>query len=66
MPGEPVPVAVGGETWLMVLVYRAREHRTDLVILDGSDLATVAEVELPHTLPPGFHGSWVGCTEPGH
>lgn len=59
LPGEPVPVEAGGATWLLVLVYRAGVRRTDLLILDGEDLATVAEIELPHGLPPGFHGSWV-------
>ena len=59
LPGEPVPVEADGETWLMVLVYRARDHRTDLVILRADDLSTAADIELPHSLPPGFHGSWV-------
>lgn len=64
LPGEPIPVEADGETWLLVLIYRAREHRTDLVILRGDDLSTSAEIELPHSLPPGFHGSWVDGTQP--
>lgn len=62
LPGEPVPVEADGETWLMVLVYRAREHRTDLLILRADDLSTTASIELPHSLPPGFHGSWIYAT----
>jgi all-trans-8'-apo-beta-carotenal 15,15'-oxygenase len=59
LPGEPIPVEADGKTWLLVMVYRAEENRTDLVILQASDLETVAEVALPHSLPPGFHGSWI-------
>lgn len=59
LPGEPIPVDVDGEVLLLSLVYRAQAHRTDLVILHADDLSTLAEVELPHSLPPGFHGSWV-------
>jgi all-trans-8'-apo-beta-carotenal 15,15'-oxygenase len=59
LPGEPVPIDVDGETLLMSLVYRAREHRSELLILHADDLSTLAEIALPHSLPPGFHGSWV-------
>lgn len=65
LPGEPVPVEVDGETWLLVLVYRAREHRTELLVLRAGDLSTAARITLPHTLPPGFHGSWVAADRGG-
>ena len=59
LPGEPVPVEADGARWLLVQVYRAAAHRTDLLVLDADDLATVATLRLPHSLPPGFHGTWV-------
>ena len=61
LPGEPIPVDVDGETLLLTLVYRAEAHRTELLVLRTGDLSTLAEVELPHSLPPGFHGSWVAA-----
>ncbi|MEM1415076.1 MAG: carotenoid oxygenase family protein [Myxococcota bacterium] len=65
LPGEPLfvprdPAAREGEGWLLSVMYRAREHRSDLVILDATSLATVARLALPHHVPPGFHGIWVG------
>jgi carotenoid cleavage dioxygenase-like enzyme len=53
---------------VLSIVYRAREHRSDLVVLDAWDLATVAVVRLPHHVPPGFHGTFVpgpGAARPG-
>jgi len=63
-PGEPLfvpsPDARGteGDGWVLSLVYRAREHRSDLYVLRPDDLATVCRLELPHHVPPGFHGTW--------
>ena len=62
-PGEPLFVpasdaAAEGEGWLLTLVYRALSHRTDLYVLRADDLRTVARLELPQHLPPGFHGTW--------
>lgn len=62
-PGEPVFVpaskdASEGEGWVLSLVYRAAEHRTDLYVLRAGDLGTVCRVELPHHVPSGFHGTW--------
>ena len=64
LPGEPLFVPAGddapeGEGWVLALVYRVHEHRTDLYVLRPSDLRTVCRVELPHHLPAGFHGTWV-------
>lgn len=64
LPGEPVPVVVEGETLVLSLIYRAEARRTVLAVLHGEDLSTVAEAELPHSLPPGFHGSWVDARVP--
>ena len=56
LPGEPVFALPG---YVLSLVYRAAEHRSDLYILDPERLATVARIPLPHHVPPGFHGQWV-------
>jgi all-trans-8'-apo-beta-carotenal 15,15'-oxygenase len=56
IPGEPLFVP---PRHVLTLVYRAREHRSDLYVLDAGDLSTVARLELPHHVPPGFHGTWV-------
>jgi len=64
--GEPVFVprsadAPEGEGWLIVLLFRAAENRSDLVILNAQDIggAPEAVLELPCRIPVGFHGSWV-------
>jgi all-trans-8'-apo-beta-carotenal 15,15'-oxygenase len=64
LPGEPifVPFPEGGQEddgWLLTLVYQAREHRSELVVLDARDLRRVCAARLPHHVPPGFHGIWV-------
>ena len=63
--GEPVFVpksedAAEGEGYLLSVVYRARENRSDLVFLDAGDVAggPIACAELPHRVPHGFHGNW--------
>lgn len=64
--GEPVFVSRSGATveddgWILTVVFDAAENRSDLVILDASDLAgpEVARVQLPARVPAGFHGNWV-------
>jgi all-trans-8'-apo-beta-carotenal 15,15'-oxygenase len=64
LPGEPVfvprsPAAPEGEGWLLCLVYLADRHRTELQVLDASDLSTLARLPLPHHQLPGFHGCFV-------
>ncbi len=63
LPGEPVfvpdPDGEEGTGYALVLVYRAREHRSDLFVLRAEDLRTVCRLELPHPVPLGFHGTWV-------
>ncbi|MEY2609999.1 MAG: hypothetical protein RLZZ128_648, partial [Actinomycetota bacterium] len=65
-PGEFVFVqdsesAGEDEGWAMGFVHDESTNRTDLVILDASDLSkpAVARVHLPQRVPYGFHGSWV-------
>jgi carotenoid cleavage dioxygenase len=65
--GEPVFVPAEGadpdsdEGWLMSYVHDERSEKTQLVVLDASDLSKppVAEVALPQRVPYGFHGSWM-------
>ncbi|MFO1329566.1 MAG: carotenoid oxygenase family protein [Rubrivivax sp.] len=63
--GEPIFVersagAVEGDGWLLSLVYRGREDRSDLAVFDACDVAAgpVALVQLSHRVPAGLHGNW--------
>jgi carotenoid cleavage dioxygenase len=62
---EPVfvprgPGSAEGDGFLLFTVYRAAEQRSDLVILDATDVAAapLAVAKLPHRVPFGFHGNW--------
>jgi carotenoid cleavage dioxygenase len=64
--GEPVFVprssaAEEGDGFVLVLVHRADENRSDLLVLDARrvEAEPLATVELPHRVPHGFHGIWV-------
>ena len=64
LPGEPLFVPRPGGTreddgWILVMTYVPGAHRSDLWVLDASDLGTVCRLELPHHVPPGFHGTFV-------
>jgi carotenoid cleavage dioxygenase len=63
--GEPIfvprrPDAAEGDGFLLVVVYRGAERRSDLVVLDAQnvDRAPLATVKLSHRVPFGFHGNW--------
>ena len=63
---EPVFVARGprateGDGWLLSVVWRARENRSDLAVFNATDVEAgpVALVQLGHRVPDGFHGNWV-------
>jgi len=65
--GEPVFVprnatAPEGDGWILAVVHRAGEGRSDLLILNAQDIGGEPEavLELPCRVPAGFHGSWVG------
>jgi carotenoid cleavage dioxygenase len=63
------PEAGEDEGWLMGFVIDASARTTDLVILDAQRFgnAPVASIRLPHIVPPGFHGNWIGSpTEVSH
>lgn len=62
---EPVFVARSadapeGDGYLLSVVFRAEENRSDLIVLDAQNLsdAPIATVKLPHRVPMGFHGNW--------
>ena len=64
---EPVFVERGadaaeGDGWLLAVVWRARENRSDLAVFNAQDVGSgpVALVKLGHRVPDGFHGNWVG------
>ena len=65
---EPVFVARGedaveGDGWLLAVVWRARENRSDLAVFNATDVdaGPVALVRLGHRVPDGFHGNWVNA-----
>ncbi|MGY8668693.1 carotenoid oxygenase family protein [Bradyrhizobium sp. UFLA05-109] len=65
---EPVFVerakdAAEGDGWLLAVIWRARENRSDLAVFNATDVEAgpVALVQLGHRVPDGFHGNWVGA-----
>ena len=67
LPGEAVFVpstgpADEGNGYYLTYVYDSARDGSDLVILDASDFAAdpVATIKLPHRVPFGFHGNWIG------
>jgi carotenoid cleavage dioxygenase-like enzyme len=65
---EPVFVerskdAAEGDGWLLAVVWRARENRSDLAVFNATDVEAgpVALLQLGHRVPDGFHGNWVGA-----
>lgn len=65
-PGEFVfvpssPVAAEDDGVAMGFVYDRATDRSELVLLDGQTLETVATVHLPARVPHGFHGNWVAA-----
>ena len=69
-PGEAVfvPSTTGpadeGNGWYLGYVYDPARDGSDLVIIDASDFAgsPVARIKLPHRVPYGFHGNWIGAS----
>ncbi len=63
---EPVfvarrPDAAEADGWLLSVVWRAGENRSDLAVFNATDVEAgpVALVHLGHRVPDGFHGNWV-------
>jgi carotenoid cleavage dioxygenase len=64
-PGEPIFVprsadAPEGDGWLVAVVYRGAEDRSDFVVYDAQDVAAgpIATAKVPRRVPFGFHGNW--------
>ena len=66
---EPVFVARGpdaaeGDGWLLAVVWRASENRSDLAVFNATDVGAgpTALVQLGTRVPDGFHGNWVAAS----
>lgn len=57
-PADKTP---GGPGYLMSFVYDAATDRSDLTVLDATNLtaAPLATIHLPRRVPHGFHGNWM-------
>ena len=65
LTGEPIFVprsadAPEGDGWVIAVVYRGAEDRSDFVVFDAQDIAAgpIATAKLPRRVPFGFHGNW--------
>ncbi len=63
--GEPVFVprndnAAEGDGWLLSVLYRGEEKRSDLCVFEALDIARgpIATAHLTSKVPAGFHGNW--------
>ncbi len=64
MPGEPVFVPRSpqeGWGYILTVVYRTEEDRSDVVVLDAQqiDAEPLAIIKIPHRIPFGFHGNFI-------
>jgi len=67
-PGEPVFIprtqdAAEGDGWLIALIYRAAEDRSELAVFDAQNIAAgpIGAAKAPRRVPFGFHGNWRGA-----
>ncbi|MFJ4651200.1 carotenoid oxygenase family protein [Nocardia sp. NPDC088792] len=44
---------------LMGFIYDVPTGRSELAIVDAGTLEPVADIQLPHRIPTGFHGNWI-------
>ena len=69
VPTEPVFVprsSEEGDGYILTVVYRTQEDRSDIVILDAQqiDAEPLALIKIPHRIPFGFHGNFIAdCKE---
>jgi carotenoid cleavage dioxygenase len=64
VPSEPVFVprsSQEGDGYLLTVVYREAEDRSDVVILDALHINSdpIAIIKIPHRIPFGFHGNFI-------
>lgn len=64
-PGEPIFIprsasAEEGDGWVIAVVYRGEEDRSDFVVFDAQDISAgpIATAKMPRRVPFGFHGNW--------
>jgi carotenoid cleavage dioxygenase len=62
---EPVFVprqagAAEGDGWVVALIYRGLEDRSDFAVFEALDMAAgpIALAHIPRRVPHGFHGNW--------
>ncbi|MFT3802611.1 MAG: carotenoid oxygenase family protein [Burkholderiaceae bacterium] len=67
--GEPVFVerhaqADEGDGWLLSVIWRGAENRSDLAVFDATHVSDgpIAQAHLSHRVPAGFHGNWRTAT----
>jgi carotenoid cleavage dioxygenase-like enzyme len=63
--GEPVFAprsadAPEGDGWVVAVVYRGAEDRSDFVVFDAAAIQAgpIGVAKLPRPVPFGFHGNW--------
>jgi carotenoid cleavage dioxygenase len=63
--GEPVfvprsPDAAEGDGWIIAMIYRGAQDRSDFAVFEARDLAAgpIALAHIPRRVPHGFHGNW--------
>lgn len=69
-PQEPVFIprndsAPEGDGYLLAVVDRRKENRSDIVVLDTADMKPIAMIKIPFRLRYGFHGKFVSAKELG-
>ena len=49
-----------GDGWVIAVVYRGAEDRSDFVVFDAGDIEAgpIGVAKLPRRVPFGFHGNW--------
>ncbi len=54
------PSAAEGDGWVLTVVWRGNESRSDLAVFEATDIAKgpVALAHLSSKVPAGFHGNW--------
>src|SRR5665213_714311 len=63
--GEPIFIprhagAPEADGWIISLIYRGNEDRSDFVVFDAQDIPAgpIATAAMPRRVPFGFHGNW--------
>ncbi len=62
-PNEPIFIPKPNQLeqgWILTLIYNANNDKSEVLIFDSNYLSAepLCRLELPSTIPPGFHGKW--------